>query len=152
MQKTIYSKIIITIIITSLLFTPALSVSAKKYKKHDNITEYRLSGNIIRFEEKVLLDIPDDYGMALPDGAYYTVNVYGISTVMEILGHTVFLEKVAFVEFEATADVGFELQCGSVLRNRAQSTEIVAGVEIVYPTLRGMLTIVPRTVIMLFIR
>lgn len=78
MQKTTYSKLIITIIITSLLITPALSVSAKEFKKNDNITEYRISRNVIRFEEKIMLDLPDDYGMELPDGAYYTVNVYGV--------------------------------------------------------------------------
>ena len=77
MQKTTYSKILITIIIASLLITPALSVSAKQYKKNDDITEYRLSRNVIRFEEKILLDIPE-YGIDPSLGAYYTVNVYGI--------------------------------------------------------------------------
>ncbi len=72
------SKLILTTIIISLLVAPTLPVSAKQYKKNDDITEYRLSNNVIRFEEKVPLTISEDYGIEVPDGAYYTVNIYGI--------------------------------------------------------------------------
>ena len=69
----------LTIIIISLFITPTLGVSAKRYKKNDNITENRLAYNVIRFEEKIPLELDGSaYGIEVPEGAYYTVNVYGI--------------------------------------------------------------------------
>ena len=78
MKKRYRSNYILSIIIITILVTPTISVSAKRFKKHDSIEEYVISDNIIRFEETILLNIPPEYGMELPEGAYYKVNIYGI--------------------------------------------------------------------------
>ena len=78
MQKKYRSKHILSVILITILITPTISVSAKRFKKHDSIEEYVISDNVIRFEEKIILNIPSEYGMELPEGAYYKVNIYGI--------------------------------------------------------------------------
>ena len=77
-KKRYRSKLILSLIIITILITPTISVSAKRFKKHDSIEEYVLSDDVIRFEEKIILNIPPEYGMELPEGAYYKVNIYGI--------------------------------------------------------------------------
>ena len=77
-KKCQKSKLVLTIILLTVLITPTVSVSARSYKKHGYIQKHVISKNIIRFEEKIILDIPPEYGMELPRGAYYKVNVYGI--------------------------------------------------------------------------
>ena len=77
-KKCQISKLVLTIILLTVLITPTVSVSARSYKKHGYIQKHFISKNIIRFEEKIILDIPPEYGMELPRGAYYKVNVYGI--------------------------------------------------------------------------
>jgi len=79
MQKRTYTKLMLSIIIISLLITPIVPASAKRYKKNDKITEHQLAYNVIRFEEKIPLTLDGSaYGIEIPEGAYYTVNVYGI--------------------------------------------------------------------------
>ena len=72
------SKLFLSLILITILITPTISVSAKRFKKHDSIEEHIISENVIRFEEKIILNIPPEYGMELPEGAYYKVNIYGI--------------------------------------------------------------------------
>ncbi len=72
------SIIILSLIVLNILITSTISVSAKQFKKNDSIEEYVISDNVIRFEETIILNIPPEYGMDLPDGAYYKVNIYGI--------------------------------------------------------------------------
>jgi len=45
----------------------------------------------------------------------HTVNINGIYTIVKIRWRTVFPEKVLQVEFESTADIGFEFQCICIL-------------------------------------
>ena len=70
--------LIFILIIINMLVTPIFIVSAKQYKKNDSIEEYVISNDIMRFEETIVLNIPPEYGMELPEGSYYKVNVYGI--------------------------------------------------------------------------
>ena len=77
-QKRQYSKLLISMIIISTLIAPTLSVSAKQFKKNDSIDEYQISDQVIRFEETIPLNIPPEYGMEIPEGSYYKVNVYGV--------------------------------------------------------------------------
>ena len=69
---------ILSLIVLNILLISTIPVSAKQFKKHDSIEEYVISDDLIRFEETILLNIPPEYGMELPEGAYYKVNVYGI--------------------------------------------------------------------------
>jgi len=78
MQKRMYTKLMLTIIIVSLLSTPVLSASAKKYDKPGAIPAYHITKKVIRFEEQLTLSFTEWGGMSLPEGAYYTVNVYGV--------------------------------------------------------------------------
>ena len=72
------SKLFLSLILITILITPTISASAKRFKKHDSIEEHIISENVIRFEEKISLNIPPEYSMELPEGAYYKVNIYGI--------------------------------------------------------------------------
>ena len=78
MQNKHYSKILISLIIITVLVTPLSFVSAKGFQNRKSIKKYAISEDIIRFEEKIFLDIPQEYGMDLPKRAFYKVNVYGI--------------------------------------------------------------------------
>ncbi len=72
------SMLVTILVIINVMITPTLFASAKQYKKNDSIEEYPISDNIIRFEETIILNIPPEYGMEIPEGAYYKVNVYGV--------------------------------------------------------------------------
>jgi len=78
MQKRKYTKLILTIIIVSMLITPVLSASAKKYDESSTVPAYPITKKVIRFEERLTLNFTEWGGMSLPEGAYYTVNVYGV--------------------------------------------------------------------------
>jgi len=70
--------ILMAIIITTILVSP-LQVLTASGCSCENITIYQVSKKIARFEEKVYFTIPSDYGVEVPEGAYYTVNVYGVN-------------------------------------------------------------------------
>ena len=78
LQKNQRSKLVLSIILVITLITPTISVSAKGFKKGKSIEVHEISEKIVRFEEKIILDIPPEYGMELPKRAYYKVNIYGI--------------------------------------------------------------------------
>jgi len=65
----------------NLLQLPA--ASGKQFKKNDSINEFRISADVIRFEEVIPLNIDpaffEQYGVdPFDDGSYYNVNAYGI--------------------------------------------------------------------------
>jgi glyoxylase-like metal-dependent hydrolase (beta-lactamase superfamily II) len=78
MQRKTYTKLMLTIIVASILITPILSASAKKYDEPGSIPTYPVTKKVIRFEEQITLSFTEWDGMTLPEGVYYTVNVYGV--------------------------------------------------------------------------
>lgn len=80
MQKRTYTKLMLTIIITSLLITPILSASAKKYDESGIIPSYPVTKKVIRFEESIPIssEVAQMYGYPSDFTGYYTVNVYGV--------------------------------------------------------------------------
>ena len=74
MQKRTYTKLMLTIIITSLLITPILSATAKKYDDSGEVPFYKVTKKVIRFEET----IPLSEKVTGYPGLSYRVNVYGV--------------------------------------------------------------------------
>src|SRR5437879_5459945 len=69
---------------------------------------------------------------------------------MVILRRTVLPEKMVLVELEATLHMGLKIRCFGASSDGSQGTQIETCVEIVLPSLRGRLPVVPRTVLVLF--
>ncbi len=76
----------------------------------------------------------------------YSVNVDGISAVMEIPDCAVLAEKVRPIELETLTDAGIKFRCVERLSDGLQRAEVVSGMEIVNPFLRSRLTVIPGSV------
>src|SRR5262249_44296748 len=77
------------------------------------------------------------------------MNVHRVRAVMKVSRRAIFAEKVLLVEGEAASHVRFKFTCLRVMANGVQGTEVVAGVEIIDPSLRWRFAVVPRTIRML---
>src|SRR5439155_12857527 len=75
-----------------------------------------------------------------------TVNINGIRAIMIILRRSVLPEKMVLVEFKATLHMGLKIRCFGASRDGSQGTQIETCVEIVLPSLRWRLPVIPRTV------
>src|SRR5882672_9784559 len=69
------------------------------------------------------------------DTLRHTVNVHGIRAVVKISGRAVRAEKVGLVELEPAPDARFELHCSGIAANGLQRAQVVAGMEVVNPSL-----------------
>ncbi|MCW4012354.1 MAG: MBL fold metallo-hydrolase [Candidatus Bathyarchaeota archaeon] len=74
MQKRTHTKLLLTIIISSFLITPILSVSAKQYDEQGAIPSYQVTKKVMRFEET----IPLSEEVTGYPGLSYRVNIYGV--------------------------------------------------------------------------
>ena len=64
-----------------------------------------------------------------------TMNVNGIRAVMKISGRAVLAEKVGSIDLEPAPDARFELRCSGIAANGLQRAQVVAGMEVVNPSL-----------------
>src|SRR5579859_1100080 len=78
------------------------------------------------------------------------MNIDGKVAVVEIPGGAVISEKVGAVELEAALDVRFKLGGFQAAIDGVKSAQVVAGVEVVDPSLRRPLPVEPRTILTLF--
>ena len=69
------------------------------------------------------------------DTLRYTMNLHRIRAVMKISGRAVLAEKVGSVELEPAADARFELRCFGIAADGPQRAQVVAGMEVVDPSL-----------------
>ncbi len=69
------------------------------------------------------------------DALRHGVNVHGVRAVMKISGCAVLAEKVGSVELEPAPDARFELHCSGIAANGLQRAQVVAGMEVVNPSL-----------------
>jgi len=69
------------------------------------------------------------------DALRHAVNVHGVRAVMKISGCAVLAEKAGSVELEPAPDARFELHCSGIAANGLQRAQVVAGMEVVNPSL-----------------
>ena len=69
------------------------------------------------------------------DALRHTMNIHGICSVVEISGRAVLTEKVGSVELEPAPDARFELRCSGIASNGLQRAQVIAGMEVVNPSL-----------------
>src|SRR5216683_698908 len=69
------------------------------------------------------------------DTLRHTMNVHGIRAVVKISRRAVRAEKVGSVELKTAPDTRFELHCSGIAANGLQRAQVVAGMEVVNPSL-----------------
>src|SRR6266699_535650 len=88
-------------------------------------------------------------GQKRDDALGDTVNINGIRAIMIILRRSVLPEKMVLVEFKSSLHMGLKIRCFGASRDGPQGTQIETCVEIVLPSLRWRLPVIPRTVLVL---